>query len=116
MRVEEQVRGLIAAAGTTLAASGGTPWGTLIYTNRHGRLVVRPDFESGRTPSLLGANAPAYLNFYSDDLHLTRRQAKRLQIELVELFKKYKGCEGTGVYSLSTVLAPLVPSDVAPVR
>jgi hypothetical protein len=108
MRVEEQVRGLIAAAGTTLNDTGATSWGTLIYADRHGQLVVRPDFERGRTPALLRPGAPAYLNFYSDDLRLSREQAKRLQIELVALFKKYKSCEGSAPYTLSTVLAPRV--------
>lgn len=106
MRVEEQVRGLIAAAGTTVRGTGVTSWGTLIYADRHGQLIVRPDFERGRTPELLRAGGPAYVNLYSDDLRLGRAQAKRLQIELVELFKKYKACEGNGVYTLSTVFAP----------
>jgi hypothetical protein len=109
MRVEEQVRGLTTAAGRTLRDTGITSWGTLIYADRRGRLVVRPDFESGRTPELLRANRPAYLNFYSDDFRLSREQAKRLQIELVALLKKYKALDGTATYTLSAVLAPWVP-------
>jgi hypothetical protein len=108
MRVEEQVRGLMAAAGLTLRATGVTSWGTVIYTDRRGHLVVRPDFETGRTPGLLAADGPAYLNFYSDDLQLTRTQAKRLQIELVALLKRYKACSGPSTYTLSAVLAPRV--------
>jgi len=112
MRVEEQVRGLIAAAGITRDGTGATSWGTLIYTDRRGQLVVRPDFEAGRTPGLLRPNTPAYLNFYSDDLRLTRAAAKRLQIELVALLKKYKACEGPHLYTLSAVLAPRVRGGV----
>ena len=108
MRVEEQVRGLIAAAGVTLRKSGTTSWGTVIYADRHGHVVVRPDFETGRTPALLASHGPAYLNFYSDDLRLTRVQAKRLQTELVALLKRYKACSGPSTYTLSAVLAPLV--------
>ena len=115
MRVAEQVRGLIAAAERTLVGTGITSWGTLIYADRHGQLVVRPDFERGRTPALLRSNGPAYLNFYSDDLRLSRAQAKRLQIDLVALLKKYKACDGPGIFTLSTVLAPRTPrKEVAP--
>jgi hypothetical protein len=108
MRVDEQVRGLMAAAGLTLRKSGVLSWGTVIYADRHGHLVVRPDFETGRTPALLASDGPAYLNFYSDDLRLTSTQAKRLQIELVALLKRYKACTGTSTYTVSAVLAPLV--------
>jgi hypothetical protein len=109
MRVAEQVNGLLAAANITQESTGVMSWGTLIYGDRHGQLVVRPDFEQGRTPALLRSQAPAYLNVYSDDLRLSQAAAKRLQRELVTLFKKYKDCEGPAVYTLSAVLAPLAP-------
>jgi len=104
-RVDDQVRGLTAAAARTLERSGAD-WGTLIYCDRRGRLVVRPDFAGGRTPELLAEGGPAYLNFYSDDLRLSADQAKQLQRELVALAKRYKACEGPGAYTFSVVLAP----------
>jgi hypothetical protein len=65
-----------------------------MVADRCGRLVVRPDFESGRTPELLRGKRPAYLNSYSDDLRLSREQAKRLQIEFVAMLKRYKAFDG----------------------
>ena len=110
LRVAEQVNGLLAAANMTQESTGVMSWGTLIYADRHGRLVVRPDFEEGRTPALLRSQGPAYLNVYSDDLRLSQAAAKRLQRELVTLFKKYKDCEGPSIYTLSAVLAPRAPT------
>lgn len=106
MRVEEQVRGLMAAAAVTIGKNVTRQWGTLIYADRHGSLVVRPDFEGGRTPHLLEPRSPAYLNFYTDDLRLTAEQAKALQRELVALFKRYKAFDGPRPFTLSTVLSP----------
>ncbi|MBI5254854.1 MAG: hypothetical protein HY855_00025 [Burkholderiales bacterium] len=106
LRVEPQARGLVAAAGRTLARSGAA-WGTLIYADRHGELVVRPDFEGGRTPQLLREGEPAYLNVYTDGLRLGATQAKRLQRELVALLQRYKDSPpGPRRYLLSLVLAP----------
>lgn len=109
LRVAPQARGLVAAAGRTLARSGAA-WGTLVYADRHGELVVRPDFDSGRTPQLLNEGEPAYLNVYSDDLRLSAAQAKRLQRELVALLQRYKDAADPGPrrYTLSLVLAPRV--------
>lgn len=108
-RMETQVDGLIAAARVTHAAQLGKAWGTLIYADRHGELVVRPDFESGRTPNLLADSGPAYLNFYSGDMHLSPRQAKQLQRELVAVLKRYKDQGGeTPAFTLSVVLTPRV--------
>ena len=59
---------MIDAAREALGESGAMRWGTVIYTDRNGQLVVRPDFAEGYTPKLLEENTPAYLNFYLDDL------------------------------------------------
>jgi hypothetical protein len=101
-----QSRCLIEAARKTLLRSGETSWGTLIYADRHGGLVVRPDFEPGRTPALLDEGTPSYVNLYASELHLTEADAKQLQRSLVELFLHYKSRTGVGRFSLSLVLAP----------
>jgi IclR helix-turn-helix domain len=106
MRVGEQVRGLVAAAGTTLGRNAGAKWGTLVYADRNGGMVIRPDFEGGKTPDLLALRGSAYLNLYSSDLRLTALQAKSLQRDLVALFKQYKAVTGPQTYTLSIVLAP----------
>ena len=109
MRVEPQVRGLIEAARVTYTKGSMKEWGTVLYADRHGQLVVRPDFALGRTPDLLSDASPAYLNFYSDDMRLSAAQAKRLQHDLVALLKSYKD-EGAGsqAFTLSLVLTPRV--------
>lgn len=107
VRVEEQVSGLMKAARDALGNQALRDWGTLVYADRRGHLVVRPDFESGRTPKLLDENSPAYLNFYLDDLRLDSGEAKQLQRELVGLLKRYKAApQGPGAYTLSVVMAP----------
>jgi hypothetical protein len=106
MRSDEQVRGMIEAAGEALGEQAATRWGTVIYTDRNGQLVVRPDFAEGRTPKLLEENTPAYLNFYLNDLRLSQRTAKQLQRELVELIKRYKASRNGSAYTLSVVMAP----------
>lgn len=106
MRSEEQIRGMIGAARDALGEQAATRWGTVIYTDRNGQLVVRPDFAEGRTPRLLDENTPAYLNFYLNDLRLSRRTAKQLQRELVGLIKRHKASRHGGVYTLSVVMAP----------
>jgi hypothetical protein len=109
MRVEPQVRGLIEAARVTYTQGETKAWGTVLYADRHGELVVRPDFEPGRTPDLLSEGGPAYLNFYSDDMRLSADQAKRLQRELVALLKRYKDqTDGGQAFTLSLVLTPRV--------
>ena len=70
-------------------------------------IVVRPDFEGARTPALLSEHGPSYLNFHSDELHLSIAHAKKLQRELVDLIKRYKSAPaGTQTFTLSIVLAP----------
>jgi hypothetical protein len=109
MRVEPQVRGLIEAARVTYTKGSMKDWGTVLYADRHGELVVRPDFAPGRTPDLLSDAGPAYLNFYSDDLRMSAAQAKRLQRELVALLKRYKDQAQAGqAFTLSLVLTPRV--------
>lgn len=109
MRVEPQVRGLIEAARVTYTKGSMKEWGTVVYADRHGQLVVRPDFAPGRTPDLLGDASPAYLNFYSDDMRLSAAQAKRLQRDLVALLKSYKDeADGGQAFTLSLVLTPRV--------
>lgn len=117
MRVEPQVRGLIEAARVTYTRGSMKDWGTVIHADRHGELVVRPDFAPGRTPDLLSDTGPAYLNFYSDDMRLSAAQAKRLQRELVDLIKRYKDKEQapsamrgqvSPAFTLSLVLTPKV--------
>jgi hypothetical protein len=113
MRVEPQVRGLIEAARVTYTRGTMKDWGTVIHADRHGELVVRPDFALGRTPDLLSDKGPAYLNFYSDDMRLSAEQAKRLQRELVALIKSYKDTEAHPsakgpTFTLSLVLTPKV--------
>lgn len=109
MRVEPQVRGLIEAARLTYTQGSMKEWGTVLYTDRHGQLVVRPDFSLGRTPDLLSDASPAYLNFYSDDMRLSAAQAKQLQRDLVALLKNYKDKAGRGqAFTLSLVLTPRV--------
>lgn len=107
--LEEQVSGLLKAARDSLGASAAAKWGMVVYTDRHGHLVARPDFKNGRTPKLLDDDSPAYLSFYLDDLRLSLCDAKRLQRELVDLLKRYKAAEsGLGTYTLSVVMAPTV--------
>ncbi|WP_395670140.1 hypothetical protein [Rhodoferax sp.] len=105
-RVTEQSRLLIEAGRKTLLRSGHASWGTLIYADRQGGLVMRPDFEPGRTPALLDEGTPSYVNLYASELNLTGDDAKQLQRRLVELFMEYKDKSGTGGFSLSLVLAP----------
>lgn len=108
-RIDEQVSGLMKAARDALGVRAAAEWGTVVYADRHGHLVVRPDYKPGRTPKLLDDNSPAYLNFYLDDLRLDLCQAKQLQRELVCLLKRYKSApEGGGTYTLSVVMAPAV--------
>ncbi len=107
VRIDEQVSGLMKAARDALGNQALRDWGTLVYADRRGHLVVRPDFESGRTPKLLDEHSPAYLNFYLDDLRLGSGEAKQLQRELELLLKRYKAApQGTGAYTLSVVMAP----------
>lgn len=106
MRTAEQVRGMIEAARQSLGDQAATRWGTVVYTDRNGQLVVRPDFASGRTPKLLEERTPAYLNFFLNDLRLSQRTAKQLQRELVELVKRHKTSRIGGAYTLSVVMAP----------
>ncbi len=107
VRIDEQVSGLMKAARDALGNQALRDWGTLVYADRRGHLVVRPDFESGRTPKLLDEHSPAYLNFYLDDLRLGSGEAKQLQRELVLLLKRYKAApQGSGAYTLSVVMAP----------
>lgn len=106
MRIDEQVSGMIEAAREALGEKAATHWGTVIYTDRNGRLVVRPDFAEGRTPKLLEEHTPAYLNFYLNDLRLSQRTAKQLQRELVELIKRHKATRNGAAYTLSVIMAP----------
>ncbi|AEG91572.1 helix-turn-helix domain-containing protein [Ramlibacter tataouinensis] len=107
--LDEQVPGLMKAAREALGDSAASEWGMVVYADRHGHLVARPDFKQGRTPRLLDDNSPAYLNFYLDDLRLNVCDAKRLQRELVDLLKRYKCVEpGSGTYTLSVIMAPMV--------
>lgn len=106
MRTDEQVQGMIEAARQALGDQEAMRWGTVIYTDRHGQLVVRPDFAEGRTPKLLEEHTPAYLNFYLSDLRLSKRTAKQLQRELVELIKRYKAVSKGAAYTLSVIMAP----------
>ncbi len=107
--LEEQVSGLMKAARDALGVSAAAEWGMVVYTDRHGHLVARPDFVQGRTPKLLDEDSPAYLNFYLDDLRLGVCDAKRLQRDLVDLLKRYMSLEpGSGTYTLSVVMAPTV--------
>jgi hypothetical protein len=104
---DEQVSGLLEAVRDSLGPSLATDWGTMVYPDRHGQLVVRHDFKQGRTPRLLDDGTAAYLNLYLGNLQLSPREAKQLQRELVALFKRYKTAEkGPNSYSLSIVLAP----------
>jgi hypothetical protein len=105
-RIGEQITGMIEAAREALGEQAAIRWGTVIYTDRNGQLVVRPDFAEGRTPKLLEENTPAYLNFYLNDLRLSQRTAKQLQRELVELVKRHKASRSGGAYTLSVVMAP----------
>jgi hypothetical protein len=105
-RASHQSRLLIEAGRKTLLRSGEASWGTLIYADRQGGLVVRPDFEPGRTPALLDEGTPSYVNLYSSELNLNEDDAKQLQRRLVELFLDYKNRTGTGRFTLSLVLAP----------
>jgi hypothetical protein len=104
LRVEGQVRGLLRAATVTASRHASRRWGTLLYIDRGGSLVVRPDFEGGRTPDFLDSRMPAYLNFHSDGLRLSPAQAKQLQRELIQLLKRYKRGDAHRRYSLSIVL------------
>jgi hypothetical protein len=106
MRIDAQVQGLVAAAAHVLKRKGSRRWGTVVYADRAGQLVMRPDFEGGRTPDLLEQGSPAYLNVFVPALQLDLPQAKRLQLELVALLKQFKSVEGARAYSLSIVLAP----------
>jgi hypothetical protein len=96
---------MIEAAREALGEQAATRWGTVIYTDRNGQLIVRPDFAKGRTPKLLEENTPAYLNFYLNDLRLSQRTAKQLQRELV-LIKRHKASRKGDAYTLSVVMAP----------
>ena len=106
MRIDEQVKGMIEAARNAMGEQAAMRWGTVIYTDQNGQLVVRPDFAQGRTPKLLEENTPAYLNFYLNDLRLSQRTAKQLQRELVELIKRHKANRTGAAYTLSVVMAP----------
>jgi hypothetical protein len=107
-RLDQQASSLVEAARETYKKGKKPRWGTVIYLDRHGQMIVRPDFEHGRTPGLLSEEGPAYLNFHSDDLALTGKQAKMLQRELVALLKRYKAVTGgKRLFVLSVVLTPL---------
>jgi len=105
-RAAIEARLLVAAGRNAMARRGIARWGTLIYADRHGEVVVRPDVESGRTPALLDAGMPAYCNLGSHSLRLTAADAKQLQQRLVDLFLEYKEKTGSRRYAMSLVLAP----------
>jgi hypothetical protein len=105
---QQQVRTLINAGAIVLERQTAKRWGTVIYLNRGGSLVVRPDFEGGPTRDLLAPNTPAYLNFSTDALRLGRARAKALQRDLVALLKRYPSGNGRYTYVLSVMLAPVV--------
>ncbi len=109
-RVRVQALGLMEAARRTRDAGPVQRWGTVLYLDRWGELVVRPDFELGRTPDLLADQGPAYLNFHTESLHLSAAQAKALQRELVALIKRYKALgDSTQRHALSVVMTPVPP-------
>jgi DNA-binding Lrp family transcriptional regulator len=99
---------LIQAATSLVANREDEDWGVLIYADRCGQLVMRPDFASGRTPALNDLASPAFLNLFSGSLMLDRLEAKSLQRELWALFQKYRSYRGSQRYLLQAVVAPVL--------
>jgi len=105
-RAKAHVAALLAVGAMTAERHAAHAWGTVIYLDRNGSLVVRQDFEGGRTPELLSENSLAYLDIATDGLKLDLADAKKLQRELVDLLKRYKSKAGRRRFSLSIVLTP----------
>ena len=108
MRLPRQSRSLVDAARLTWERNGRLRFGAVVYVDRHGELVVRPDFHTGKTPRLTHEGQPAYLNFHTESMKLSAPLAKKLQRELVEIVARYKSLStATGDrYVLSVVFAP----------
>ncbi len=107
-RMITQSQQLIAAARKTAIQNNLDTWGTLIYSDQRGQLIVRPDVDLQRTPAFLDNTSEAYANFYAENLRLSTKDAKQLQHDLVQLFLGYKGKSGNKSYSLSLVFAPSI--------
>lgn len=105
-RIAKQSQQLIAAARKTPLQNNLKTWGLLLYSDRSGQLVVRPDVDLWTTPAFLDDATPAYVNFYAENLMLSTQDAKELQRDLARLFVSYKSKSGNKEYSLSLVFAP----------
>lgn len=103
----EIAEALVQAATEVLSRHAGEQWGVLVYADRRGQLIMRPDFSSGRTPELQARASPAFINLFTRGLMLDRGEAKSLQRELWQLFDRYRSRSGSHRYVLQAILAPV---------
>ena len=83
-------------------------WGTRIYKDARGRLQIQTALTPEANHTLLEAGAPAVLSAWRDSVYLDFEDAKRLQLELFDLLKRFQQARGAGRYVVRLGLAPVL--------
>ena len=96
------------AATAYLEAWGLREWGLRFDLDRQGRLVMQHAVDGETAPDLLDRRSPAFLDIWVDDLALTFDEAKTLQRELTDVYRKYRRQGGGQRYLMRLALAPRV--------
>lgn len=80
-------------------------YGSEVSRLEDGALEFRPAFGPGQPLSAVHPDAPAVLNLWDEALHLSAADAKALQLELRELYHRYRHRGGPQTYHLRLGLA-----------
>jgi hypothetical protein len=89
-------------------------WGVRISRDPGGRLMIAPAHCAERDWDFFAPDSPVLMEGWFTDLRLNLADAKAFQAELVGLYFKYLGREGTQRYIVKVALAPMADAQELP--
>jgi predicted transcriptional regulator len=78
----------------------------MVCLDQDGLLIWSSENENAKSQAFLDEDFPAVFDMWTGGLHLNRKDAKQLQLELWQLYERYAHLGGKGKYVMHLGLAP----------